>query len=161
EDIGVAGIRSRESAIVSRRTDDDIGVAVAVQVAGAGNRAAKVGSNCRAVDAEAVAAIQGRGVDGGVERTAMSEDHEGGSCVVGHVRPAADTDHQVIISVPVYVTGRRDPLVRCPHFGAAEAGDGESVAAIESGGEYPRVKLARMAEYDVGRDSAVAGIVVG
>ena len=74
EDIGRAGRVGLPSSMEVRRADDDIGKAVAVDVAGRGDRAAEEIVGRGAVDAEAVVAVKSRKV--GVKRTGMAEHHE-------------------------------------------------------------------------------------
>ena len=135
--------------IGQRGADDQVGEAVAVDVAGRGDREAAVVTGRHAAELEAVGAVEGGEVEVGGEARGLAEHHVArpgiGSVRIG----TAGADDQVVEAVAIDVAGRGDreaALVIGRH--AAEL---EAVGAVEGGEVEVGAEARGLAEHHIAR----------
>ena len=137
-DIGLAGVLA-PGRIGIEGTDDQIRPPVAVQVAGRGDRPARVIPGVHARDGEAVGPAEGAKVEGRAE-TAHAPEHDKGLAGIGPPARIAlgGPDDQIVDAVAVDVSRRRDGIAA--PVGCIGPEDGEAVGPgqpghVELGGE--------------------------
>src|SRR5258705_6426609 len=144
----VSRARGKTVWVCARGADDEIGKAVAVDIAGGRNPKAAGVACGLAADAKPRAAIETRKFQIGAETRGLAKDHIGRSGIRTIRVGLRSADCEVGKSVAIDVTGRRDR--KAADIARRDAVNLKAVCAIEAGKSERRAEARGFPEYDVG-----------
>src|SRR5689334_17460546 len=135
--------------ISTKGSHDHIGEAVAIDIAGVGDRKAAVVTRRHAIEPEASAAVKAREINGGGKARGLAEHHiarSGG----GPVRTGAlGTDDHIGEAVAIDIAGTRDRIAAL--VSDLHPVEPESIAAVEGGEIDDGGETRGLAEYHIAR----------
>ena len=145
--IGLAGFVAG-TRIGARRTNQEVVVAVTVDVAGRTDGKTGVIVHVRPLEDKPVTAVEGRQVEGPRERIRTPEDHVSCAGIGVATGIGVGTDDQVVQAVAVDIPGRTDRDTGLVVHG--DTMDGEARVSVEGRGVDAGGETAGLAEHDVG-----------